>query len=507
MVDSWADPPAGAAPIESTTASPARASRLKGLSNDIPHSAFNRVDVAASTSPPVRFAVGDSVIVSAAAETRQEWLKTPDHVLRAAGGKSKRDKKGKARAKEQELEEAWQVNDGLGVGEKVAIIVGLYEDAKGEMLAKVRWLARPGAVWGHEGPEEGEEVQDVRAHASCTLSYISDTPPPQFELYYTSDSTHLHETRALHSWTPSSSLNRPSTSVADRTPLHTDSIPTSTIASHASILTPSDPFPSNAADARRQGAMPSYLVRKVYDAKPIAGAEFIGEIDYLDVYRRGMSAGDWDVEAIMDEEEEEEAIHVAKKKDKGKGKGKEREKNPKKAKPSAGNSKVVAGSRGKNYAESDDGSSDDDEDEGTFVSKGELSPSFMVSLLSPSAVQNLKSDLEESDDGSEGSASGSDDDDDTGSNAGSPTSSKPFRTPTKKLKRKATSQLTPSKSAKKASTGTPAKRVRPKLTAAAKSRAGNVEQKRSNYRKKRAERFEAVKSVWSRSSLSLLDTR
>lgn len=166
------DAPAASAPSTSSTASPARASRLKGLSNDIPHSAFNRV--ASSTSPPHRFTVGDSVIISAAAETRQEWLKTPDHVARAAGGRTKRDKKGKARAVEQELEGVWQVNDGLGVGEKVAIIVGLYEDAKGEMLAKVRWFARPGAVWGHEGPEEGEEVQDVSSEISLPLQSISN---------------------------------------------------------------------------------------------------------------------------------------------------------------------------------------------------------------------------------------------------------------------------------------------------------------------------------------------
>lgn len=111
------------------------------------------------------------------------------------------------------------------------------------------------------------------------------------------------------------------------------------------------------------------------------------------------------------------------------------------------------------------------------------------------SLQNPKSDVEESEDGSEGSASGSDNENDASSNASSTTSSKPLRTPTKNLKRKAPSQLTPSKSAKKSTAATPAKRVRPKLTAAAKSRAGNVEQKRSNYKKKRAERFEAVKFV------------
>lgn len=108
--------------------------------------------------------------------------------------------------------------------------------------------------------------------------------------------------------------------------------------------------------------MPSYLVRKVYDAKPVAGAEFIGEIDYQDVYSRGMSHGDWDVEAIMDEEEEVVVSRATKK-------GKEKEKKSKKARPSASKSKVGAGKKGKNYAESENGSSDDDDDdEETFVS-------------------------------------------------------------------------------------------------------------------------------------------
>lgn len=176
MIDSWEDAPAAPTPGTSSTASPARASRLKGLSNDIPHSAFTRVSSSSSTSLPDRFSVGQAVIISAAAETRQEWLKTPDHVVRAAGGKLTRDRKGKgkARAVEELAASEWQVNDGLGVGEKVAIIVGLYEDARGEMLAKVRWFARPGAVWGHQGPEEGEEVQDVSTAASLFSLTRSD---------------------------------------------------------------------------------------------------------------------------------------------------------------------------------------------------------------------------------------------------------------------------------------------------------------------------------------------
>lgn len=96
-----------------------------------------------------------------------------------------------------------------------------------------------------------------------------------------------------------------------------DSILISTITRHAEILTPKD----DTSNHHRPGALiPSFLVRKVFDAKPVQGAEFIGEIDWIDVFRSGMEEGNWDVEAIM----EEDSGHVRRRKkvktNKGKGK-------------------------------------------------------------------------------------------------------------------------------------------------------------------------------------------
>jgi hypothetical protein len=128
----------------------------------------------------------------------------------------------------------------------------------------------------------------------------------QYELYYTSDSTHLLEARSRTDWTPGS-LSRPSLSA--KTALCTDMIPISSITRHAQILSPSDPMPHR---PQPKSSTPSFVVRKVFDAKPIAGAEFIGEIDWLDVYERGMTKGDWNVDAILEEEEEEEERVVIK---------------------------------------------------------------------------------------------------------------------------------------------------------------------------------------------------
>lgn len=49
---------------------------------------------------------------------------------------------------------------------------------------------------------------------------------------------------------------------------------------------------------------PHFQVRKVYDAKPMEGAEFIGDIDWVEVHAKGMNEGIWDTEPVMAEEED-----------------------------------------------------------------------------------------------------------------------------------------------------------------------------------------------------------
>lgn len=74
------------------------------------------------------------------------------------------------------------------------------------------------------------------------------------------------------------------------------------------ILTPDDPW----RDERIVQA--PFLVRKVYDTKPVAGAEFLGDIDWLEVFQNGVKNGTWDVEPTMDESHAQAAASISRNK-------------------------------------------------------------------------------------------------------------------------------------------------------------------------------------------------
>lgn len=57
------------------------------------------------------------------------------------------------------------------------------------------------------------------------------------------------------------------------------------------------------------------MVKKVYDAKPMAGAEFMGEIDWTQVYTLGVKTGNWDTEPVMEDEDEDTIISSRKRQD------------------------------------------------------------------------------------------------------------------------------------------------------------------------------------------------
>lgn len=150
-----------------------RASRSSRISNDTDHAAFSRTSVDPSTGleSTLEFRVGDTVVVSDQAKLRQKFLAPPTYLVPTKPkGKSKAKGKGKQRAQDDEDEEqqydGWRHEDGLRAGDKVAVITRLFEDVRGRMMATVRWFARPGAVWGEQGPDEDHdafgEVMPVR---------------------------------------------------------------------------------------------------------------------------------------------------------------------------------------------------------------------------------------------------------------------------------------------------------------------------------------------------------
>jgi hypothetical protein len=156
-VDTWlALPPS---PTKSASGiTPTRASRTKGITNDVAYSSFTRTP---ARGPAVTYELGDAVVVGPSFVPRQKWLGIPASFKRVPS-KSKGKGKGKAkRATVEEVDDGWSHEDGLAAGEKVALIVGLYEDVVGRKMGKLRWLARPGAVWSADGPVEGEEVDPV----------------------------------------------------------------------------------------------------------------------------------------------------------------------------------------------------------------------------------------------------------------------------------------------------------------------------------------------------------
>lgn len=134
-VDSWTRPEAGTSKQAAATTTPTRATRSKAHSTETTYPSFTR----ALGSSSHLFAVGDAVVLSARTPTRQRWL--------APMGKH---------------DQGWRDKASLENGEKVALIVGLYEDAAGVKMARFRWFARPESVWGGEGPKSGFEVDEVR---------------------------------------------------------------------------------------------------------------------------------------------------------------------------------------------------------------------------------------------------------------------------------------------------------------------------------------------------------
>lgn len=288
MTDSWPDlqlPSLSSTP--NTT--PVRASRKKGITNETAYPSFTRTSPSGNTTT---FRLGDPIIVGPSAQARQKWLQTPAYLVKPSKG-SKRARDGGV------IGGGWRHEDGLKAGQKVAVIVGLCEDVEGRKLAKVRWFARPGAVWSGEGPDDGDEVLPVRFSLSLAAceGRVADGGG-QYELYYTSDSTYLHEAR--ETWTPGG-LSSGKVAHALKTPLCTDTVLLEHITSHASIYTPEEFIEFG------PGVVPTFFVSKVFDAKPRAGGQFFGEIKWSEVLAKGMRKEDpdWDVEEVREEEEEE----------------------------------------------------------------------------------------------------------------------------------------------------------------------------------------------------------
>ncbi|KAM0790306.1 hypothetical protein ACM66B_005607 [Microbotryomycetes sp. NB124-2] len=294
LVDRWVknslvprslEPQDGCSPASSPSK---RVSRRNGLSHETDYRAFERVDVQHyndtadddqyEQEPDVvtlnKFQIGDTVIIDKTYIANQKWLHAPEYLCTKKSSRSKR------RGKAVEINNddcSWTHEDGLGMDDlKVGVITRLFQDVKDEMMAQVRWFARPGAIWGHEGPPEGEELR-------------------QYELYYTSDSTFLHEARERANWRPG---QPPPPPLGQKTPLCTDTVKASSITRHVRIVSAQDDdWPRQHQDnARLAVGQTPFLVRRVYDAKPVRHAEFLGDIDWYEVYERGVRRGDWDVE-------------------------------------------------------------------------------------------------------------------------------------------------------------------------------------------------------------------
>lgn len=73
-----------------------------------------------SNHESIEFKVGDGVVLAQDTPTRQRWLGIPSKKLSSKIG-----------------------SDGLRQLEKVAIIIGLYEDERDVKMARLRWFVRP----------------------------------------------------------------------------------------------------------------------------------------------------------------------------------------------------------------------------------------------------------------------------------------------------------------------------------------------------------------------------
>ncbi|GAA6050067.1 hypothetical protein JCM3770_001353 [Rhodotorula araucariae] len=448
--DAWVRDHTRSGRLPSPAATPTkRASRSSGVSNDVDHAAFERTSVDPSTglASTLEFRVGDTVVIGEQAKLKQKFLAPPTYLLPAKKAKGKQ----RARAADgnaEALDGHWRHEDGLRPGDKVAVITRLFEDVRGRKMATVRWFARPGAVWGEHGPDEDHDE-------------FGELMP--YELYFTSDSTHLQESRLMRqkaasnpfSSSPSSAssksrsrtstLSTPprtsssflSSAASFRTPLHSDAIPISTIVSSAEVFSPTA-LDNATITAAQQHPLPMFVCTRVYDVKPVPGAGFWGEIEWDEVRRKAiewyedkMEDGErevaqdaWDVEPAMEaseeEDSEEERVKEARRKERSD-----------KVKAVAREPRLKVGkSRGDDSAED---SSDDSDDEDTFA--------------------DSNSSSSDSDDGNSDS-----DSDEQSSDEETP------RTPTKAKARSARQLPTPSSTRSRGHSGpvaTKAKRARP----------------------------------------------
>lgn len=311
--------------------------------------------------------------------------------------------------------------------------------------------------------------------------------------------------------------------------LCSDSVPISTITRHARVLEDGEQHPvaahlDSSTDERVEfnfRADPVFIVRKVYDTRPIAGAEWFGEIEWADVWRRGKKTGEWDVEAIMIEEDEDEVEddEVVGSTDSPARNSSTRagstsvqtrsnasstvaESQPASRSVSASPSKrravavaraaqpVVKKQRTMKEESDSEGrgsnSSDDDDDEGNFVSsiqaceRRPTTDTYVTSTQVPGRTRRRGRGVrgqEYNDD--------DDDDDDDEDDDGQGVSDDDLQI----------DQTTPRRrtSARRAANGrTPTRRVRPRLTDASRRRRGTVARKTSQYRRKIAVRNDAV---------------
>jgi hypothetical protein len=162
FTDEWSTPNTQF-PIASTSESPSkRASRHNRISNEIEHFSFKRRHTLANGDDDggitFEYRVGDSVLVNDSIKMKQKFLHPPPYQMPTPTATKSRSqgKKKAVQTTEAANYEGWRHEDGLESGDKIALITRLYEDVRGTKMALVRWFARPGAVWGPEGPQDDE---------------------------------------------------------------------------------------------------------------------------------------------------------------------------------------------------------------------------------------------------------------------------------------------------------------------------------------------------------------
>lgn len=178
FTDEWS-PPANASQAQDSTTdsrSPSkRASRHNRISNEIEHFSYTRRTTGGDTT---EYRVGDAVIVDDTVKLKQKFLHPPLYQIEPQT-KTKSRGKGKKKVEVVPAEdyEGWKHEDGLAAGEKVAVITRLFEDVRGVKMALVRWFARPGAVWGPEGPQDDEVGCKTLPASVFLFSHFSSSVP------------------------------------------------------------------------------------------------------------------------------------------------------------------------------------------------------------------------------------------------------------------------------------------------------------------------------------------